>query len=88
VKRKSRGEYETLAVADHDLGDDDWHRATIVLRDTPDGALLRLAVDGEPVLEALDTGGPALPPGGRVLVRSDNVRAAFADVRVSDATER
>ena len=83
-KRKSRGRYETLAVADHEVSVDEWHRATVSVRDTPDGARLRLTVDGERVLEALDGVTRALPPGGRVLVRSDNVSAAFADVRVGD----
>lgn len=84
VKRKSGGHYETLAVADHDLADDDWHRATVTVADTPGGTRLQLSIDGEPVLEARDDVQHALSPGGRVLVRSDNVSAAFADVRVTD----
>jgi len=84
VKRKSRGRYETLAVADHELSLGDWHRATIAVADTPDGTRLRLAIDGEPVLEVLDGIAHALPPGGRVLLRSDNVSATFDDVRVRD----
>ena len=87
MKRKSGGHYETLAVADHELSLNDWHRATVAVADTPDGTRLRLTLDGEPVLEVLDGIGHALPPGGRVLVRSDNVSATFGDVRVSDAAD-
>ncbi len=46
VKRKSRGRYETLAVADAEVSVGAWHRATVSVADTPDGTQLRLTVDG------------------------------------------
>jgi hypothetical protein len=83
LKRKSGGAYETLAVADHELSLDEWHEATVAVEDTTVGTWLRLRLDGENVLEVLDTTDP-LPPGGRVSLRSDNVAVTFADVQVRD----
>jgi hypothetical protein len=87
VKRKSAGRYETLATADHRVSADAWHVAVVAVEDTPDGTVLRLTIDGEEVLEAFDEIDAALPPGGRVLLRSDNVSATFGGLRVRDAAD-
>jgi hypothetical protein len=82
IKRKANGAYETLATAEHHVDLGRWHEGEVWVRDEGDGVRVRLVLDGEVVLEALDD--EPLPPGGSVSLRSDNASVAFGDVEVRD----
>ncbi|MEW2556500.1 hypothetical protein AB0957_32865 [Streptomyces zhihengii] len=83
LKRKSpavpggEGVYRTLAEARHPVPYGRWHRVSALARTVRGGVLIRLAVDGRPVLRTVDTAPGALGGPGGVGLRGDNTSLVF-----------
>jgi hypothetical protein len=89
IKRKSAsGEdddaYTTLASTEREVPYGEWETVRVDVRTEGDAVVIEVAFDGDVVLTARDAADPILAPG-RVLLRADNCRFSFDDLRIEPA---
>ncbi|MFJ1705031.1 hypothetical protein [Kitasatospora sp. NPDC088346] len=95
VKRKApdshgaadgEGSYETIAEARHAMEYGSWHTVSATVADTLTGAVrLRLAIDGQTVLDTRDQGPDRIAAPGGVGVRGDNTDLRIRSLTVGPA---